>query len=97
MKTDQKPHTLRKTHWTLDGEQIERDIIVDEYDALFLLRNATNVRIDVTNDVPKFYDTLKQKTISLARAILENRRKMIPRKIVNKSGNPYDLRIDNLT
>ena len=97
MKTVAKPHTLRKTHWTRNGQQVERDIIVDEYDAQFLIRNATSVYIDVTNDVPKFYDSKNQKMVSLARAILENRRKMIPRKIVNKSGNPYDLRIENLT
>jgi hypothetical protein len=88
---------VHKTHYTLDGEIVERDIMLDDYDRRFVMHNASSVTIDVANDVPKFYDYKSGRTISLARAILENRRKLIRKpRVTTKNGDPYDLRIENL-
>jgi hypothetical protein len=86
-----------KTHWTRDGEKIEREILLDELDRKFVMAHGNQVYLDVTNDVPKFYDRGQKKMKSLARAILENRGRFISRtKIGNVNGNPYDLRFSNL-
>jgi hypothetical protein len=86
-----------KTHWTRNGEKWEREILLDEYDRKFVMSHGSQVYLDVTNDVPKFYDRDEQRMKSLARAILENRGRFISRrKIGNVNGNPYDLRFSNL-
>lgn len=88
---------VHKTHYTLDGAIVERDIVLDDFDRKFVMHNPSAVVIDVTNDVPKFYDYKTGRTISLARAILENRHCTIrTMRITTKNSDPYDLRIENL-
>ena len=88
---------VHKTHYTLEGDIVERDILLDDFDRRFVMHNASGVYVDIANDVPKFYDYKTGRTISLARAILENRHRVILKsRITTRNGDPYDLRIENL-
>lgn len=85
-----------KTHYTLSGAKIEREILLDDFDRKFVVAHGKDVSIDITNDVPKFYDRGDQKTKSLARAIIENRGLSIQKRISTKNHDPYDLRLKNI-
>jgi hypothetical protein len=86
---------VTKKHETREGEILVRKIKVNEQDYQFVKDNIDLVTIDVTNNVPKYYKN--GDTISLARALLLNRRVKPTKRIRNLSGDPYDLRVENLS
>jgi len=89
--------TVTKKHETRGGELFVRKIRVDEQDYPFVKENINNVVVDVTNDVLKFYNPKNGATISLAKALILNRKKRPTKRIYNLSGDPYDLRMENLS
>jgi hypothetical protein len=88
--------SITKRHTTTEGEIVTRKIVVDDQDYNFVKQNLDSVYVDVYGDVPRMYNPHTGKTLSLGRAILLNRKKKVSGKVMNLSGDPYDVRTQNL-
>jgi len=88
--------SVTKKHTSYDGITLVRKIIVDDQDYNFVKQNIDSVYVDICNDVPKMYNPRTKKNVSLARAILLNRKKSVTGRIINTGNNPYDVRTQNL-